>query len=75
MIKQCQYNGIDFYTCAYLYDNNIIYLSTNEHNPYSSLQEVADIIKKQYPQMNIFGINYSNNNNTKLTKRLARKIE
>ena len=48
------HNGKDFFTSAYLYPNNVIYLSSKEYNGYSSLQEVASIIKTQYPQMRIF---------------------
>lgn len=43
------HNGKEIFISAYLYPNNVIYFSSKEYNGYSSLQEVASIIKTQYP--------------------------
>lgn len=51
-----------------------MYLSSKEYNGYASLQEVASIIKKQYPQMRIFSVEYFDNNQ-KVTKQLAKKLK
>ena len=79
LLDRCKLNGIDFFTCAFLYKNNIVYLSTNEYNAYSSLKEVANIIIQQYPMMNIFSVTYpkdnkkDDNKTKKITERLAKK--
>ena len=79
LLDRCKLNGIDFFTCTFLYKNNIVYLSTNEYNAYSSLKEVANIIIQQYPMMSIFSVIYPKDNEKddnkikKITERLAKK--
>lgn len=74
--------GNAIFACAYLYPDNIIYLSTQEQNTYSSINEVKEILSTQIPNIKgIFCVNYKqvNQNGKKInikdfTNRLARRI-
>ena len=66
-------NGTEFFTCLYLYDNDIIYISQREYNPYN-INELIQILKNNLPNIKgIFYVDYSHNDN-KTTIRLARKL-
>jgi len=68
-------DGVEVFNCAYLH-GLIAILSTNEHNGYNSLQEVADIIKREEPNILKVFISSAPRNQSGILKqaRLAKRI-
>ena len=74
LINRC-YNKNNQLICAwlYLYPRNNVYISSRDINYYSSIDELVQILKNKFKQLNsIFYVKYQGN--TRFTKRLAKNM-
>ena len=80
MTKCIDKEGREYFAFLYLYDDNIVYISRQEHNEYD-INDLINVLKKNIPNLQgVFYVNYAQDTNGKFildqkqTTRLAKRL-